>query len=179
LSSIVTMPRARGGGNGGHVLHLEGERPRRFHEHGPGRRPEQRRDVAARQRIEVLDLDAEAAQVVVAEPPRGTVDHVGDQHVVARLHEGEQRQRGGREAGWDGKRGVTALERRERLLQVPHGGQAVQPVAQPLVLAARRALEFGDRLEQDRRRAHHRRVDRTQEAARMTAEVRHRRARGA
>ncbi len=51
---------ARGRGDRGHVLHLEGQRAWRFHVDDPGLGPDQARDLGADQRVVVGRLDAEA-----------------------------------------------------------------------------------------------------------------------
>ncbi len=59
------------------VLHLERQRARRFGEHQRRVRPERVRDGGSGERIVVVDVDAEAAQVVVAEAARRAVHGVG------------------------------------------------------------------------------------------------------
>ncbi len=80
--------------------------------------------------------------MVVAEAARRAVDRVGDENVVARLQECEQRQRRRREPRRHGERGKRAFDGRDRVLQIGDGRQAVQAVADALVLAARRQLEL-------------------------------------
>ena len=83
--------------------------------------------------------------MVVAEAPRRTVDRIGDEHVVARL-------RASASSGSvvavspDGTASarMRALDGGDRVLQIGDGRQAVQAVADALVLAARRLLELGD-----------------------------------
>ncbi len=135
-------------------------------------RAEFARDVSCQQRIVIADVDPEAAQVVVAETARRPVDRIGDEHVVARPGEREQRKRRRRQPGGHRERRVPALERRERLLEIGDGRQSVQAVRKPGEFAARGAFEIGDVAEQDRRRPEHRRVHRAEEAARIATEMR-------
>ncbi len=110
--------------------------------------------------------------MVVAEAPRRAVHRIGDQHVIAGAGQREQRQGRRGQARWHGERGVAAFERRDRGLQIGHRRQAVQAVVQALRLAALRRLVVGDRVEQDRRRAIDRRVDRAQMPRRVAPEMR-------
>ena len=72
-------------------------------------------DRGARERIVVAHLDAEARQMSVAEPPRRSVDRVGDEDVVAGARQREQRQRRRREARRHRERRVAAFDLRDRV----------------------------------------------------------------
>ena len=82
-----------------HVLHLERQRSRRFHVDGAGGGLHQRRDAAADQRVVIARGDSVAREHAVAEFSRGQIDAVGDQHVVARLEDGQERERSRGQAG--------------------------------------------------------------------------------
>ncbi len=97
--------------------------------------------------------------------------------MIAGPRRGEQRQRDRGEPRGNGQRCVAALERRDRALQIAHGGQTVQAIGDARIFTALGGLEIGDRVEQDRRRAVDRRVDRAQVLPRIAAEVRDRRGR--
>ena len=109
--------------------------------------------------------------MIVAEAPGRAVDRIGDEHVVARLQEGEQRQRRGGESGRHRESRMRAFDRRDRVLQIGDGRQAVQAVTDARVLAARRLLELRHRREKHRRRAEHRRVDGAQELPGIAPQV--------
>ncbi len=164
--------RMRDRGDRGNVLHFERQRARRFGEHDRRVRPEFTLDVAAEQWIVVADVDAEAAQMVVAEAARRSVDGIGDEHMVARLRKRQQRERRRRQAGGHQQRCVAAFERRQRVLEVGDRRQSVQTVREPGEFAARRLFECCDVRHQDRRRAEHRRIDRAQKTPRIAAEMR-------
>ncbi len=77
--------------DGGNVLHLEALRAGHFDEHRARVRLEQFVDGGADQRIVIRCLDAHALEHAVAEIAGGPVDAVGDQDVVARAGDREQR----------------------------------------------------------------------------------------
>jgi hypothetical protein len=72
-------------------LHVERQRSGRLGKYELRVRPEHVGDGCAGQRIVVADVDAEATQVVVAEAPRRTVDGVGDEQMITRREQRQQR----------------------------------------------------------------------------------------
>ncbi len=76
-------PRVRRVGDGGDVLHLEGQRARALAIDRARVRLEQARDAGADQGIVVLRLDTEALERLVAEMPRRPIAAVGHQQMIA------------------------------------------------------------------------------------------------
>ena len=136
-------------GDGRDVLHLEALRARRLGEHGAGVRPEQRRDAGADQRVVIGGLDAHALERAVAEGAGRPVHAVGDEDVIARTDDrqerGGDRRQPGRQQGDPGA--ALALERGEGAFQRLRGGGAAPPV---LVARAVGDLVFRVRIKQRR-----------------------------
>ena len=86
-------------GDGGDVLHFEAQRARRFQIDGARVLLHQRGDSGPGQRIVVGRGDAEPGEDLVAERARRPIGAVGDKHVVAGMHDRQQRRRDRREAG--------------------------------------------------------------------------------
>ena len=119
---------AGGGGDGRHVLHLEGQGTRALQEHDPGLGPDAVGDGGPDERVVVFGLDAKAPQGSVAERAGGAVDAIHHQQMVAGPEPAEQRaadrgQPRGCEPG-----AVSAFERCDRLLQREGAGGAVHAI---------------------------------------------------
>ncbi len=153
------------------ILHLEGQRSRGFREDELRVVAKFTLDRGARQRIVIAHLDAEARQMQVAEPARRPVDGVGDEDVIAGARERQQRKRRRGESGRNGQRREAAFDLGDRALQVGDGRQTVQAIRNARMLTACRLFQLGDRFEEDRRRAKHRRVDGPHELSGVAPEV--------
>ena len=159
------------------VLNLEGERARRFADHHAGVGTHQVSDAGADAGVVEGGLDPHALQQAVREAPRRAVGAVGHQHVVAALHEGEQRRHDRRLAGAEQVGPVALLQRGDGILQREGRGRAVAAVIGLAVLARaeRGFLQRRRRLMQDRRRVIDGRVDHAVVRRRVAAEHREQR----
>ena len=156
-----------GGRDGRHVLDFERERARRFHEHGAGVGLDQRGDAAADQRIVIGRGDAVALEHAIAELPRGLVDAVGHQQMIAGLEHRKQRGRNRREPGRQ-KRNAGAIgpfERAQRVFKRLRSRRAAAPVK---IAGAAREEILGGRIEH-RRDVMDRRIDETMIGGRVAA----------
>ena len=155
-------PRAalvRGRRDGRDVLHLEGERARRFDIDDLGARAHQGRDIGAQVRVVIGGLDAEALEEGVAEASGRRIGAVGHQQVVAGLEEGQHGNRDrGQPRGVD-HGSVRAFDRGKRLLEGIGGRRAVAPVAHALIGRSGCGLERREGREQHGGGVVDRRVD--------------------
>ena len=154
---------ARGLGDGGHVLHLEGERAGRLGEDEAGVPAHQPRDGRTDRGIVEGCLDAVAVEDLGTEPPGRPVHRVGDEHVVARADDSRDchRHRGEPACGHHGA--MPALDGRHRLGEragVLRAGGAVGDVV-VAVVAVEPADVAVEVLGEDRGRPVHRDVDGT------------------
>ena len=91
--------RVRRAGDGGDVLHFEAQRARRFQIDGARVLLHQRGDSGPDERIVVGGGDAEPGEDLVAKRARRPIGAVGDEDVVAGMHDRQQRRRDRRKPG--------------------------------------------------------------------------------
>ena len=118
----------RGFDDGGNVLHLEGQRPRRLRVDEAGGGPHQAGDVAPGEGIVVGGLDAETGEEAVAGRAHRAVDAVGHQHMVAAAQEAQERRDAGGHARGQRDRAPAAFQRGDRLLEGEGRRRAVAAV---------------------------------------------------
>ncbi len=156
-----------------HVLHLEGQRARRFDIDDFGVGPHQPGDALADQRVVIGRLDTAAGQHIVAEIARRPVHRIDHQHVVAGLQARLQRGGDRRQPGGHQHRAIAAFDRRHRFFEGKGRRRAEQAVADHVEPLAGRALglPLGHVGRQDRRSVVDGRVDRTMMRLGMAPEM--------
>ena len=164
-----------GGGDGGHVLDLEGDRAGRLQVDQAGVRTDQLGDSRADQRVEVADFDPEAPEQLVADAARRLVDRVGDQDLVAGAQEGQQRAGDGGQPGGHGDRAVAAFELGHGAFQGEGRRHAVAAIEQGAFVefGRSRGLELGDAVEGQGGGVVHGRIDRVVLARRVAPQAGH------